>query len=126
MKYEISFDRPSRELSPNIRQHWTKGYKAKKRARQAATLLAQSAWGGDAPRWRCAKVTITWVMPTKAHHPDADNAIASLKAWFDGFSDWGIVENDRGLWPAWNGIEVAKTAEWPRGRVHLVFEEIDK
>jgi hypothetical protein len=61
-------------------------------------------------------------MPTNAHHPDPDNAIASLKPWLDGFADWGVVANDKGLVPVWGGICVEKSAEWPRGCVVLTFE----
>jgi hypothetical protein len=64
-------------------------------------------------------------MPTKAHHPDPDNAIASLKPWLDGFADWGVVANDKGLVPVWGGIHVEKSAEWPRGCVVLTFEKSD-
>ena len=122
--YVISIDRPARELSPNARGYWAKGYKAKKMARRDAAMLANEAWGTNAPRWKHARVTIEWVMPTRANHPDPDNAMASLKAHRDGFADWGIVENDKNLVPVWGGLRVEKTAEWPRGRVILTFREI--
>ncbi len=122
--YTITIDRPAKALSPNNRSHWIKGYKAKKLARRAAQILGIREWGTDAPKWKHARVLIEWVMPTKAYHPDPDNAIASLKPWLDGFTDWGIVENDKNLVPLWGGLTVAKTAEWPRGRVILTFKEI--
>lgn len=123
-EYVISINRPAKALSPNARGHWTKAHGAKKRARRDAAILANEAWGPTAPLWKHARVTIEWVMPTKAYHPDPDNAMASLKAQRDGFADWGIVENDKHLVPVWGGLRVEKTAEWPRGRVILTFREI--
>lgn len=123
-EYIISIERPSGQLSPNARGHWAKKYKATKAARSAASILAEAQWGADAPRWKRVRVTHEWVLPTLANHPDPDNAEASLKPWFDGFADWGIVVNDKNLVPVWGGIRVEKTAEWPRGRVILTFREI--
>ena len=123
-EYVISIDRPAKQLSPNARVHWSKKYRATKLARRGAQLFALSQWGTDAPKWKHARVTHEWVLPTLAYHPDPDNAEASLKPWFDGFADWGIVENDRFLVPLWGGLRVEKTAEWPRGRVILTFKEI--
>lgn len=130
MRYTICIERPAKELSPNARGHWTKAFKARKLARRDAQRLALSQWGTDAPRWKQAMVTHRWVMPTLAHHPDPDNAAASLKSWLDGFSDWGVVENDKGLIPMWGGLIVTKTyidstgQSWPRGCVVLTFEEL--
>ena len=122
--YVISINRPARELSPNARCYWRTLHAAKKRARRDAAILARAQWGPSAPLWKYARVTIEWVMPTMANHPDPDNAMASLKAHRDGFADWGIVENDKNLVPVWGGLRVEKTAEWPRGRVILTFREI--
>ncbi len=123
MSLTIAIDRPSPVLSPNARVHWSRKAAAKKLARRYANLLAMSTWGNCVPRWPRATVRVLWIMPTKAHHPDPDNAIASLKPWLDGFADWGVVANDKGLVPVWGGIHVEKSAEWPRGCVVLTFEE---
>ncbi len=120
----IRIPRPDPALSPNARVHWAKAYVAKKSARVSARRMASADWDFvDPPRWPRATVRVLWIMPSKAHHPDPDNAIASLKPWLDGFADWGVVANDRGLVPVWGGIRVEKSAEWPRGCVVLTFEE---
>lgn len=130
MTLTITIARPPGKLSPNARGHWSKLYRAKKAARDQAKLAALGEWSPlEPPRWKRATVRIRWIMPTLAHHPDADNAIASLKAALDGISDWGIVDNDRGLHPVWEGIEVSKLYTdsqgnaWPRGCVVLTFSE---
>lgn len=129
MIYTICIPKPTHALSPNARCHWAKLYSAKRKARAAARILARAEWGPDAPAWKKAKVTHHWIMPTRAHHPDPDNAQATLKPWFDGFADWGIVENDKNLIPFWGGVRVTKLFEhngqaWPRGCVMLTFEEV--
>lgn len=129
MEYTIVIPRPVYLLSPNARAHWWSVCKARRRARSAAQILARAEWGSNAPAWKKANVTHHWVMPTRAYHPDPDNAQASLKAWFDGFADWGIVENDKNLIPFWGGLQVTKLFErngeaWPRGCVVLTFREV--
>jgi hypothetical protein len=119
---QIIIPRPSRLLSPNARVHWAVLSSEKKSARVSARRMAMAEWGNCVPRWPRATVRVLWIMPTKAHHPDPDNAIASLKPWLDGFADWGVVANDKGLVPVWGGIRVEKSAEWPRGCVVLTFE----
>lgn len=123
MTMMIQIPRPSRLLSPNARVHWAVLSSEKKYARISARRMAMAEWGNCVPRWPRATVRVLWIMPTKAHHPDPDNAIASLKPWLDGFADWGVVENDKGLVPVWGGFHVAKSADWPRGCVVLTFEE---
>jgi crossover junction endodeoxyribonuclease RusA len=118
----IQIPRPVPALSPNARVFWAKVARAKQSARHSALRMAMAEWGNCVPRWPRATVRVLWIMPTKAHHPDPDNAIASLKPWLDGFADWGVVANDKGLVPVWGGIRVEKSAEWPRGCVVLTFE----
>ncbi len=119
---QIIIPRPSRLLSPSARVHWAVLSSEKKSARVSARRMAMAEWGNCVPRWPRATVRVLWIMPTKAHHPDPDNAIASLKPWLDGFADWGVVANDKGLVPVWGGVHVEKSAEWPRGCVVLTFE----
>lgn len=129
MEYTIVIPRPVYLLSPNARAHWSSVCKARRRARSAAQILARAEWGPNPPRWERAEVVCDWIMPTKAYHPDPDNAIASLKAWRDGFADWGIVKNDKQLVPVWGTMKVSKLFEWrgeawPRGCVVLTFREV--
>jgi crossover junction endodeoxyribonuclease RusA len=77
---------PAKILWPNGRGH----YHAKNRAFQAHKQWAFTAakqamprcfkWNGEPIKWR---VTIT---PKTAHKIDKDNAVASLKAYFDGIA----------------------------------------
>lgn len=122
MTLMIQIPRPVPALSPNARVHWATAHAAKKSARRSAKLQGIAAWGICPPYWPRATVRVLWIMPTKAHHPDPDNAIASLKPWLDGFADWGVVANDKGLVPVWGGVHVQKSADWPRGCVVLTFE----
>lgn len=48
------------------------------------------------PKWKRATVRIVWHHKT-IRYPDRDNAIASLKAAFDGLTDAGLFDDDRGL-----------------------------
>jgi Holliday junction resolvase RusA-like endonuclease len=45
-------------------------------------------------QWRTATITVHWFSRTRTR-PDADNALASLKAAFDGLVDAGVLADDR-------------------------------
>lgn len=84
---------PPPELSPNARVHWRKRAEKSRRYRRAARWIAMEAQGGTPRNWSraVARVTFTW---PDARRRDADNAIASLKAAFDGLVDAGVVSDD--------------------------------
>ena len=90
---------PDRKLSPNARVHWRALHAAKRDARDTARMLATLRLNGsDPPMWDRARAKVTWYFPT-ARGRDPDNAMASLKAYWDGLEDAGIVANDCGIWP---------------------------
>lgn len=91
---------PDRKLSPNARPHWAPKAKATKHARRLAWAYARIATNAKPTRWEMAEARAVFYFPT-AHRRDRDNAAASLKAYWDGIADAGVVENDAGLihWP---------------------------
>ena len=89
---------PPRPLWPNARPHWavksraTKSYRT--RAKVEAILAMHAAKIGRVPRWPRASVTITYFYPDNRQRPDRDNALAALKAAFDGLADAQVVCDD--------------------------------
>lgn len=94
----IELPLPHKNLSPNSRCHW--------RAKAAATAKARgdsrnatcdqinrkhSSWD-----WPAATVQATFYFRDKRKH-DKDNSLSSLKAYFDGLADAGLITNDSGL-----------------------------
>ena len=90
---------PDKRLSPNARVSWHVLGPLKRQARGTAKVLTLRALNGDnAPRWAKAKAHVTFHWPSNRRR-DPDNAMASLKATWDGIADAGIVANDSGIWP---------------------------
>lgn len=92
---------PPKQLSPNARCHYLAKAKAVKTYRRDCGLVALSVLnllGANKPRWERATAKIGFYFRTPARR-DEDNALASLKACFDGLADAGIVANDSGLSP---------------------------
>ena len=88
---------PPAALKPNARPHYMVKAKATKGYRNGAYLFATmeySAMRKRPPKWKSARVSIRWYTKTK-RRPDADNALASLKAAFDGLTDAGVWADDR-------------------------------
>ena len=84
---------PPRTLSPNGRPHWRTLRKAQKVAKDYAFWATKEAavgiCAGDAP------ILISLVFhPKTAMRPDADNAVASMKASLDGIAA-ALGVNDR-------------------------------
>lgn len=77
---------PAKILWPNGRGHHMKKHREFQKHKEWARLATLSAlprcfkWNGEPIKW---KVAIT---PKTAHPIDADNAVASLKAYFDGIA----------------------------------------
>lgn len=85
---------PHRMLSPNARCHWRAKAAVTKSVRYTAEMLARAAMPVRRLPAIRATVGIRWFTKTK-RRPDADNALASLKAAFDGFTDAGVWVSDR-------------------------------
>jgi Holliday junction resolvase RusA-like endonuclease len=59
-----------------------------------ATLNVMLGWRDDC--WESASVQATFYFRDKRRR-DRDNLLASLKAYFDGLADSGLIANDSGL-----------------------------
>ncbi len=98
MKLTVILPLPPPELSPNSRCHWAKkakvtnkyrvdAFKAMTAAICNARLLKSVPWRGD--------IGVRSAFFFKAaRRRDRDNALASLKAAFDGVADAGLVFDD--------------------------------
>lgn len=93
---EIELGWPAEELSPNSRAHRMVVARFKKAARTEAGWATKIVMP---PRWAPDKepipVHLTAHPKPTGPHPDADNLIASCKAFFDGIADvLGINDRD--------------------------------
>lgn len=120
MKLTLTIPKPPRELSPNARGHWGRKYKATARYRDLVKVLAREVW--NLPPMMRVTVRTTWHVPDRRRR-DQDNALASLKAAFDGLVDAGVIEDDSGLTPEPVVFVVDKdAAARPRGEIDLEIE----
>jgi len=88
----ITLPLPTRELSPNSRCHWRTKAAAVKRYRELARLATYVGGGMDC-RWEHAIADVAFYWPDRRSR-DADNALASLKAAWDGMRDVGLIVDD--------------------------------
>jgi len=100
MTYTISLPIPHRCLSPNhtvgsIGQRMQKAAQIK-RYRGVACTYALYALAGEKPRWKTATIQVTWFSKT-ARLIDRDNIMGYLKSAFDGLTDSGMLDDDRGV-----------------------------
>lgn len=108
---ELVLPWPSKELSPNTRNHWAKRSKAAKNARRYAFLLAVSHG------WRQAQIPnqrlhlwIDFYPPTK-RMPDDDNMLSRCKAYRDGLADALGIDDKRFVSHPWVKEESRKGGE---------------
>ena len=89
---------PAACLSPNGRAHWRRKALATKRHRWWALLAAQDAI--RAQRWpagvKQAEVRITYRDPVSRRR-DRDNHLGMCKAYLDGLTEAGVIEDDCGF-----------------------------
>lgn len=90
---------PPATLGPNSRGHWRKGARDRKRFRSACyvTALDQGARTLQMPADGPIALTITLHPPCRRRR-DLDNAIAAMKAGFDGLADALRVDDSRFTW----------------------------
>lgn len=97
----VALARPGRVLSPNSRSHWAAKQKVVREARMRARLLMlRSKRDAESMRvlpadWKPERYDVTWFF-WGGTGPDADNALASCKAYLDGCCD-ALGVNDRVL-----------------------------
>jgi crossover junction endodeoxyribonuclease RusA len=83
---------PPPELSPNARVHWGTKKRATEKYRQDCYLVVRETW---AQGWIpvCSTAKVVFVVPDKRRR-DLDNAMASMKAAWDGLVDAGLLVDD--------------------------------
>lgn len=112
MTVEIELPVPGRILSPNGRPHHHAKARAVKSYRTNAKLVCMAKLSAAfKPKWKTATIRIVW-FHKHTRFPDRDNALASLKSGFDGLTDYGLFDDDRGL--THKPIEFQKDAIRPR------------
>ena len=112
---------PPAKLSPNARVHWAVKSTLTKAARREAYAQCLVALGARRPPgWLKARVEVVAYFPTH-NHRDPDNLIASLKAYFDGIADSGVISNDKALWP--ERPIISKDARNPRVELVITGED---
>ena len=88
--FSVVLDRlPPRELRPNSRASWQAKLTPKAAERDAGFACARANWDGDAMRRAQLYVSVRHNRPL-----DLDNVLASLKAFFDGVVDAGVIIGD--------------------------------
>jgi Holliday junction resolvase RusA-like endonuclease len=96
----ITLPIPFQVQSPNNTPHWSKksGPVATSRllAKLAATDIMNRMNVWNPPRWKEAETMAVFYYETNRRR-DRDNSGASLKAYWDGIADAGVVENDSGF-----------------------------
>ncbi len=95
-RIEVPLSLPPKELSPNARVHWRVKAKFTKSARSIAACSAIIASDMQRLGWKAARVKCVFTFGDKRQR-DKDNLLASMKAYFDGLADAGVVENDSQL-----------------------------
>ena len=83
---------PNRALSPNARVHWAHKAKHVREYRKTAWAATLEAAGPQA-LWTKATAKVSFFFPDNRRR-DADNAMASLKAAWDGMRDAGLIADD--------------------------------
>ena len=95
----ITVPLPAKQLSPNSRCHWARKAEAVKNARQAAHILSLQELAlhlTSPPLWAKAMSQLVFFFKANRRH-DPDNLLASVKSYFDGIADAGIMADDSGL-----------------------------
>lgn len=105
----VSLPLPAKELSPNARVHWRVKAKHTKAARDYANAAARRF---NRPMWKAARVRCVFTFGDSRRR-DKDNLLASMKAYFDGLADAGVVENDSQL--TYEPIEVTSPSRVGNG-----------
>ena len=101
VKLVVALAHPGKALRPNGRAHWATKQRAVREARgRARLLMLRSKRDAEAMcmlpvGWRPSRYDVTWFF-WGGTGPDADNALASCKAYLDGCAD-ALGVNDRVL-----------------------------
>ena len=114
---------PSRVVSPNARVHWSIRSKAVKKQRIEAWAQAQIVMheAEEKGGWREATCQ-AHVYVRDNRRRDKDNALASLKATFDGLVDAGLLHDDSAL----THLPLVFLIDAKNPRVELLLKRWDK
>ena len=118
----LSLPTPPMMKHVHAKGHWRARYAATHPARRGAYLCAVAALGrSEPPRWKRARFVYNFYWGD-ARSRDPSNALAACKAYQDGLADAGIVEDDRGVFPAVGAWEIDRE----RPRLEIVCEEVSE
>jgi crossover junction endodeoxyribonuclease RusA len=93
--YQLEIPWPSKQLSPNARQHWSAAAKAKKAFRARCKALGESLGLHTAKNASGAVLVDLVFYPPDRRARDLDNLLASMKAGLDGLADAMGVDDSR-------------------------------
>lgn len=104
MKVTVTLPLPHKHLSPNARVHHMAKHRVKSTARLLAKLEAINSMnrmdiathGENVWKWETAVVRCMFYF-RDTRRRDADNLLASMKTYFDGIADSGLIGDDSGL-----------------------------
>ena len=82
---QLTLPWPPKELSPNVRQHWSALSRAKKAYRTACAITARQQGAGRSEAKKL-HVSLVFVPPTRRAY-DLDNLLARMKSGMDGLAD---------------------------------------
>lgn len=93
----IELSLPPPQCKPNGRYHWRAKMGPVKAYRCTAKMAAVAALGRmNPPKWKEARAQLTFYFRDRRRR-DADNLLASAKQIFDGLTDAGVLDDDKGL-----------------------------
>jgi Holliday junction resolvase RusA-like endonuclease len=127
MNITITLPLPPKELSPNYTvgsrgQRMGKAAKTKKYRNAACIEVCYDIANGLVSRgWKAADVQCTFYHKD-ARRRDKDNALASMKAAFDGIADAGLVSDDSAL--TYLPVVMLKSKDNPRVEVTITRKEM--
>lgn len=128
MNIRITLPLPPKELSPNytvgsIGQRMAKATKTKncRTLARKLTLIEMSDNHINDDEWPAAEVACTFYHKDTRRR-DKDNALASLKAAFDGIADAGLVGDDSAL--TYLPVKMLKSKENPRVEIEITRKEV--
>jgi Holliday junction resolvase RusA-like endonuclease len=127
MNIRITLPLPPKELSPNYTvgsrgQRLGKAAKTKKyRWGAKVATVVETAGKRGMSHWPAAEVQCTFYYKDTRRR-DKDNALASLKAAFDGIADAGLVGDDSAL--TYLPVKMLKSKENPRVEIEITRKEV--
>jgi Holliday junction resolvase RusA-like endonuclease len=127
VKISITLPLPHKSLSPNYTvgsrgARLGKAAQTKKYRQAACTEVCYDIAAGLVSRgWKAAEVQCTFYYKD-VRRRDKDNALASMKAAFDGIADAGLVSDDSAL--TYLPVIMLKSKENPRVEIEITRKEV--